>query len=166
MLLRLAPFTLPFLTTLNSLIDHFVAQAEDAATRDLKALLLRLNEALASASLTNQSLGGLRLPRDLDPRTDITLPSRLGTLWNLIKDSASSLIRLPFFFFPLLLHLPAYVAAKLTVRLINPVEQESYAQNKIVFGLILLALIYPALFFALWLLLFLSPVGAILAFGL
>ena len=134
--------------------------------RGVKAELLRLHDSLKELSLSNQALGNVPLARDLDPAKDVALPTRLGTLWNLIKDTIASAVRLPFFVLPLALHTPAYLAAKLTVRLVNPVEEESFAQNKIVIGLGLLVIIYPTLFFCVWVFLFMSPIGAMLAFGL
>jgi uncharacterized membrane protein len=42
-------------------------------------------------------------------------------------------------------------------------EEETQAQNKVVFGLLSLLLIYPATFFFLWALFWYTPVGALLA---
>jgi uncharacterized membrane protein len=42
-------------------------------------------------------------------------------------------------------------------------EEETQAQNKVVFGLLSLLLIYPATFFFLWALLWYTPIGAVVA---
>jgi hypothetical protein len=42
-------------------------------------------------------------------------------------------------------------------------EQETQAQNKVVFGLLSLLLIYPAAFLFLWALFWYTPIGALLA---
>jgi len=42
-------------------------------------------------------------------------------------------------------------------------EEETKAQNKVLFGLILLALIYPSAFFFLWAFMWYTPVGGLLA---
>ena len=93
------------------------------------------------------------------------------------------MIRLPFFVVPLATHFPLYVVGKLTLRLINSDEPESFAQNKIVFGLLLALLtcafppldasgsrrvgadvrepIDPALFFLAWAFFYHTPAGAV-----
>lgn len=45
-------------------------------------------------------------------------------------------------------------------------EEETQAQNKVVFGLLSLLLIYPATFYFLWALFWYSSVGAVLAAGI
>jgi glycerol-3-phosphate O-acyltransferase / dihydroxyacetone phosphate acyltransferase len=42
-------------------------------------------------------------------------------------------------------------------------EEETQAQNKVVFGLLFLLLVYPAAFFFLWALFWYTPTGALLA---
>lgn len=42
-------------------------------------------------------------------------------------------------------------------------EEETQAQNKVVFGLLLMLLIYPAAFFFVWAFLWYTPVGALIA---
>lgn len=107
-------------------------------------------------------LSALPLPDTLDPYRPVPLPSRLFTLLILLRDSLSCLVRLPLFIFPLMIHLPAYVMARLGARLVED-EKETQAQNKILFGLLLLVLIYPAAFFFLWAFLWYTPVGALFA---
>lgn len=82
-------------------------------------------------------LTSLPIPRALDPSRPTPLPSRLATLSLLIRDTIACLVRLPFFVGPLLLHAPAYIVARLGARLAED-EEETQAQNKVVFGLLLL----------------------------
>jgi glycerol-3-phosphate O-acyltransferase / dihydroxyacetone phosphate acyltransferase len=124
-------------TQVHSLVEHF---ADDKTPNGLKRVLTELTQALKEANLTSSSLGPTTLPRDLDPSKQVPLPSRLSTLFTLVKSTLSSLVRLPFFAIPLAVHLPVYCAGKLVIPLVNPSEPESFAQNKIVFGLLLLAL--------------------------
>jgi glycerol-3-phosphate O-acyltransferase/dihydroxyacetone phosphate acyltransferase len=79
-----------------------------------------------------------------------------------VRDSISSLARLPFFLFPLIVHIPVYVMGRLGAQLVED-EEETQAQNKVVIGLLLLLLIYPAAFFFLWALFLYTPTGALLA---
>ena len=72
----------------------------------------------------------------------------------------SALIRLPFFLFPLLFHLPIYVMARLGARLVED-EEETQAQNKVVFGLLLCLMMYPTAFYVLWAFFWFTPVGAL-----
>ena len=74
----------------------------------------------------------------------------------------ASVLHFPLFIIPLMIHLPAYVMARLGARLVED-EEETQAQNKILFGLLLLVLIYPAAFFFLWAFLWYTPVGALFA---
>ncbi|KAH9041152.1 hypothetical protein EDB84DRAFT_1475145, partial [Lactarius hengduanensis] len=115
-----------------------------------------------SAQLTNSVLSSLPLPRSLDPSQPVALPSRLFTLLILVRDSLASLVRLPFFFVPLIVHLPAYVVARLGARLAID-EEETQAQNKVLFGMFFLMLIYPITFMVMWAFLWFTPIGAILS---
>ncbi len=124
--------------------------------------LLEYYSLLQSAQLTNSVLSSLPLPRTLDPSQPVTLPSRLFTLLILIRDSVACLIHLPFFFLPLIVHLPAYIFARLGARLAID-EEETQAQNKVLFGMFLLMLIYPTAFVVMWAFLWFTPVGAILS---
>ena len=45
-------------------------------------------------------------------------------------------------------------------------EEETQAQNKIIFALLLLLAIYPAMFFFLWALFWLTPIGAVIALAM
>ena len=124
--------------------------------------LLEYYSLLQTCHLTNAMLTSLPLPRDLDPRRTVPLPSRLRTLLVLLRDSFACLIRIPFFWFPILIHLPAYAASRYAAKLVED-EEETQAQNKIVVGLILLLLIYPTAFFVLWALFWKTPTGALVA---
>ena len=55
--------------------------------------------------------------------------------------------------------------SRLGARLVQD-EEETQAQNKIIFGLLLLLAIYPAMFFFLWALFWLTPIGAIIALAM
>lgn len=127
--------------------------------------LLEYYSLLQSTHLTNSVLSALPLPKTLDPNTPTTLPSRLLTILILIRDSFSALGGLPLFLFPLILHMPVYIMGRLGARLVED-EEETQAQNKVAFGLVSLLLIYPAIFFFLWALLWYTPTGALLAAGI
>ena len=77
----------------------------------------------------------------------------------------ASLVRLPFFFIPLIVHLPAYAMSRLGARLVQD-EEETQAQYKIIFGLLLLLAIYPAMFIFLWALFWLTPIGGVAALAM
>ena len=77
--------------------------------------------------MTNSVLSSLPLPATLDPHRPVSLPSRLRTLFILIRDTLSSLVRLPFFVLPLAIHLPAYVLARYGARL-GEDDEENQAQ--------------------------------------
>jgi hypothetical protein len=83
-------------------------------------------------------------------------------LFFLIGDSASSLVRLPFFLFPLIVHMPIYIMGRLGAHLVEH-EEETQAQNKVVAGLLFLLMIYSSAFWLLWALFFYTPTGAVLA---
>ncbi|KAG6880345.1 hypothetical protein C0992_011096 [Termitomyces sp. T32_za158] len=134
-------------------LDNFVAVSQT---------LLEYYSLLQSTHLTNSVLKSLPLPRSLNPTIPAPIPSRLFTLLILIRDTLSALIRLPFFLFPLIMYLPVYSMGRLGARLVKD-EEETQAQNKVVFGFLSLLLIYPAVFFFLWALLWYTPIGALLA---
>lgn len=74
----------------------------------------------------------------------------------------SSLARLPFFVFPLIVHMPIYIMGRLGAQLVEH-EEETQAQNKVVIGLLFLLMIYPLTFWLLWALFSYSSTGAVLA---
>lgn len=90
------------------------------------------------------------------------LPSRLYTISILVRDSVSALLRLPFFLFPCIIHIPAYVMARFGANLVEN-EEETQAQNKVAFGSIGLIFTYTFAFFFLWALLLYTHTGALVA---
>lgn len=151
-----------FVQVSQTLVNLFSTPDATPNFNSVKRHLLEYYSLLQSTQLTNSVLSALPLPDTLDPYRPVPLPSRLFTLLILLRDSLSCLVRLPLFIFPLMIHLPAYVMARLGARLVED-EEETQAQNKILFGLLLLVLIYPAAFFFLWAFLWYTPVGALFA---
>ncbi|TFY71016.1 hypothetical protein EVG20_g1991 [Dentipellis fragilis] len=146
----------------QTLVDLFSTPYVTPNIVSIKRHLLEYYSLLQSTQLTNSVLSSLPLPDTLDPHKPVPLPSRLLTLLILIRDTISCLVRLPFFILPLIAHAPAYVMARLGARLVED-EEETQAQNKIIFGLLLLVLVYAAAFFFLWAFLWYTPVGALLS---
>lgn len=144
------------------LVDLFSTPQATPNFQALRRSLLEYYSLLQSAQLTNSVLSSLPLPRTLDPHQPVALPSRLFTLLILIRDSLACLIRLPFFILPLTVHFPAYVMGQLGARLVIN-EEETQAQNKVLFGMFLLMLIYPTAFVVMWAFLWFTPSGAILS---
>jgi glycerol-3-phosphate O-acyltransferase/dihydroxyacetone phosphate acyltransferase len=108
--------------------------------------LLEYYSLLESSNLTHSVLSSLPLPHSLDPKNQMTIPSRLYTLLIFIRDSIAALIQLSFFIIPLLVHSPVYVMGRVGGRLLES-EEETQAQNKVAFGLLSLLLVYPAKIF-------------------
>ncbi|CCM06106.1 uncharacterized protein FIBRA_08355 [Fibroporia radiculosa] len=154
-----------FVVISQTLVDLFSTPDLVPNSAAIKRQLLTYYSLLQSSKLTNSVLASLPLPDTLDPHRPIPLPSRLFTLSLLIRDSLSLFIRLPLFIGPLLLHAPAYFFARIGARLAED-EEEAQAQNKVVFGLLLLLLIYPMTFFFLWAFLWYSSVGALISITL
>ncbi|KIJ49336.1 hypothetical protein M422DRAFT_224945 [Sphaerobolus stellatus SS14] len=142
-----------FCTPVSSLPSSFPA---------LRRALITYQSLLRSTNLTNATLSGLPLPDTLNPNLTTPFPSRLTTIFVLMRDSFASLVRLPFFLIPLLVHLPAYGMARMGARLAED-EEETQAQNKVVFALLLLLAIYPAMFFFLWAFFYMTPTGGVIA---
>ncbi|THU95516.1 hypothetical protein K435DRAFT_723613 [Dendrothele bispora CBS 962.96] len=151
-----------FVVITQTLVDLFSTSYVTSNINSVRRTLLEYYSLLQSTNLTNSVLHALPLPRDLDPKIPATLPSRLLTLLIFIRDSTSSLVRLPFFFLPLLVHLPVYIMGRIGARLVED-EEETQAQNKVAFGLISMFMIYPASFFFLWALFWYSSIGALAA---
>ena len=128
----------------------------------IKRHLLTYYSLLESSHLTNAVLSSLPLPATLDPRQPVPLPSRLYTLGILVRDSVSLIIHLPFSILPLVVHAPAYLMGRYGARLVED-EEETQAQMKVVFGLLLMLIMYPAAFFVVWAFLWYTPVGALLS---
>ena len=144
------------------LVDLFSAPDASPNIASAKRHLLEYYSLLQSSRLTNSVLTSLPLPRSLDPNSATPLSTRLYTILILIRDTLTALIRLPFFLFPLLLHLPVYLMGRFGARLVKD-EEETQAQNKVVFGLLSSLLVYPATFLFLWALLWYTPIGAVLS---
>ena len=154
-----------FLTAPVRLVDLFCTPDLVPNFTAIKRHLLTYYSLLQSTHLTNAVLASLPLPDTLDPHRPIPLPSRLFTLSLLVRDTLALLIGLPFFIGPLLIHVPAYVFARVGARLAED-EEETQAQNKVVFGLLLLLLIYPMTFFFFWAFLRYTPLGALTSLAL
>ena len=131
--------------------------------RKIRGHLLSYYSLLQTSHLTNDVLNSLPLPASLDPNTPTTIPGRLYTVLILIRDSLAAGLALPFFFLPLLVHLPVYLMGRYGAKLVED-EEETQAQNKVAFGLITLLLIYPASFYFLWAIFKYTAVGAVVAF--
>ncbi|RDB16781.1 Glycerol-3-phosphate O-acyltransferase 2 [Hypsizygus marmoreus] len=151
-----------FVAISQTLVDLFSTPNASPNFNSVRRNLLEYYSLLQSSNLTNTVLSSLPLPRSLDPNTPATVPSRLFTLLILIRDSIFALIRLPFFLFPLIVHAPVYAMGRVGARLVKD-EEETQAQNKVVFGLLASMLIYPAAFFFLWALFWYTSAGALLA---
>lgn len=146
-----------------SLVD-LLSTTGNERINSLRTLLVTYHRLLMASRLSNEVLTDIPLPRTLDPNRKMSLPNRFLPLWLLIKDSISSLIRLPFFLFPLITHMPVYVVGILGSRLVED-ELETQAQMKVAFGLILSFLTYPILFFTFWAIFRQVPLGAAIAAG-
>ncbi|OCB87279.1 hypothetical protein A7U60_g5607 [Sanghuangporus baumii] len=151
-----------FVAISQTLVDLLSTPNVTPNSVQVRRRLLEYYSLLQSSKLNNSALASLPLPKTLDPRRAEPLPSRLRTLLVLLRDTLSVLVRIPLFLFPLAVHLPAYLASQAAARLVED-EEETQAQNKIVFGLILLIMIYPAAFFFLWALFWYTPTGALVA---
>lgn len=133
---------------------------------NVKRRLLEYYSLLESAGLTNSVLSSLPLPPTLDPNQPVPLPSRLYTLMILLRDTLSLVVRLPFFLFPVIAHLPVYILSRLGAQLAVD-EVETQAQNKVVIGLVLSVLfIYPTAFLLLWAFMMYTPLGALISAGI
>lgn len=150
------------LTFILSLVDLFSTKDATPNICSVRRHLLEYYSLLQSTRLTNSVLSSLPLPETLSPTHPTPLPSRLLTLSILVRDTLAALIRLPFFLLPLILHLPVYVMSRLAAGL-SEHEEETQAQNKVVIGLLLLMLIYPAAFCTLWAVLSFTSHGALVA---
>ncbi|KAI0355696.1 glycerol-3-phosphate-acyltransferase [Trametes cingulata] len=151
-----------FVTISQTLVDLFSTPDLVPNINAIKRHLLTYYSLLESTHLTNAVLSSLPLPSTLDPRQPVPLPSRLYTLSLLIRDTFALLVRLPFSIVPVVIHAPAYVMGRVGARMVED-EEETQAQNKVVFGLLLLLMIYPAAFFFVWAFLRYTPIGAIVA---
>lgn len=149
-----------FVIISQTLVDLFSTPDLTANFKSVKRHLLGYYSLLQSSHLTNSVLSSLPLSESLNPNTPTTIPGRLFTLLILIRDSLSALVQLPFFFVPLIVHLPVYAMGRFGAKLVED-EEETQAQNKVAFGLISLLLIYSGSFFFLWALFWYTPAGAL-----
>lgn len=133
--------------------------------QELKDLLNKYNNLLVTAKLTNNELSDLPLPESLEPSRSTTLPTKFATIWLLIKDTISCVVRLPFFLVPMVVHLPIYVMARMGANIAKE-ELETQAQMKVAFGLLFSFAVYPVIFFALWVLLGFTALGGLIAAAL
>jgi glycerol-3-phosphate O-acyltransferase/dihydroxyacetone phosphate acyltransferase len=140
----------------------FSPPSDSKDLQDLKQRLVTYSNLLTTSKLSNHVLTEVPLPATLDPSRPTAVPTRFSTLWLLIRDSISCLVRLPFFFLPMIVHLPLYGMARLGADIVKE-ELETQAQMKIAFGVIFSFLIYPLLFFLSWLVLGFTVIGAVLA---
>ena len=154
-----------FQSITQTLVDLFSPfSPPSSAASSARSTLIDYEACLRSNFYTNASLNALPLPRILDPLHSAPPPERLRTLLALVKATLSSLVLLPFFLLPLLAHTPIYVIGKGTQLYLNTDEPEAYAQNKIVFSLlVLLLVIYPSIFFFTWALFLFTPLGLAVA---
>ena len=133
-----------------SLADLLADPQPTPSLAALKTTLITYHSYLTESRLTNSSLNHVPLPSTLDPTLPIPLPTRFSTLWILIRDILSSLVRLPFFALPFLVNIPIYLVGKFGVQLALD-EVETQAQMKLALGVISSLLVYPAIAFALFL---------------
>lgn len=150
------------LITNGSLVDLFSTSHQ--RIDKLKSLLSTYHKLLISSRLSNSALTGLPLPETLDPARPASVPNRFSTLYILVKDTIICLFRLPFFFVPMIIHLPVYCVGILGARMVED-ELETQAQMKIAFGFLLTLLTFPVLFFTLWAVFRQVPLGAAIAAG-
>ncbi|KAH8827334.1 glycerol-3-phosphate-acyltransferase [Flagelloscypha sp. PMI_526] len=155
-----------FVVISQTLVDLFTTPHLVPDIKDVQIALLEYYSLLQATHLSHSVLSNLPLPKTLDPKQqNISMPSRLYTVALLIKDTLSLVIRLPFFVFPLLVHFPVYFMAKFGAGLVRD-EEESQAQNKVIFGVLAMFMAYPTAFFFFWALFFFTPFAAVVAAGL
>ncbi|KAG8985674.1 hypothetical protein FRB93_005743 [Tulasnella sp. JGI-2019a] len=153
-----------FVAVSQMLIDLLTYPSPSISASTLKPALLKYSSLLKASKLTNEAIASLPLPRTLDPDHPAPLPSRLSTLAFLVWSTLGCIAPLPFFAIPLIVNIPAYVMSRFGARLAVD-EEETIAQNKILFGLLLTVSTYGLLFLAIWAFLWLTPTGAVLAAG-
>lgn len=145
-------------------MDLFTDPAPTESITRTKSALVEYNKLLITSKMTNDLLSDLPLPHALDPSKPIPLPNRFSTLFLLIRDTLSILIRTPFFILPMIIHLPMYYVAKLGENMMAD-ELETQAQMKMVFGMLLSFLVYPFWAGVLWWVMGRGMVAAVVAGG-
>ncbi|KAM0753442.1 hypothetical protein T439DRAFT_322346 [Meredithblackwellia eburnea MCA 4105] len=157
-------FTFPTPSSPNaSSTSSDTPQASDDKLSSLRTLLVEYHASLRSTSLSHYTLSGVPLPSTLDPSIPHPLPTRFRVAFHLFTDTLSSLLRLPFFILPLIVHLPIYLIGKFSLRFSD--LEEDAAQNKIALGLVLAIMTYPVLVLGAWWLLFGTRLGGVMAIG-
>ncbi|KAI0088066.1 hypothetical protein BDY19DRAFT_207376 [Irpex rosettiformis] len=154
-----------FVAITQTLIDLFSTAGVTPTFNSIKRKLLAYYSLLEESHLSNSALSTLPLPDTLDPRRTVTVPSRLRTLAVLIGQTLAVAARLPFFALPLIIHLPAYYVARRGGKMVEH-EEETQAQNQVVFGLMLTFLIYSILAIIVWASLSYTALGALVGLGL
>ncbi|KAJ2931481.1 hypothetical protein H1R20_g5595, partial [Candolleomyces eurysporus] len=124
-------------------VEQFLSEGEGAARAAVKRMSRKIESELIETTINSPDC-------------------RLYTLLILIRDSLAAIIGLPFFFLPLIVHIPAYIMGRIGAKLVEE-EEETQAQNKVAFGLISLLFIYSSAFFFLWALFWYTPLGALLS---
>lgn len=151
-----------FVTVSQILIDLLTYQNSLKSYAGLKEALIKYSSLLKASKLTNDAICTLPLPRSLDPSRPTPLPSRLSTLGFLLLSTVGCIGPLPFFVLPLLINAPVYIMSRYGANLAVD-EEETQAQNKVVFGVLLTTVVYGFVFCILWAFFWMTPVGAVLA---
>ncbi|KAG8980776.1 hypothetical protein FRB90_007498, partial [Tulasnella sp. 427] len=151
-----------FVSVSQILIDLLTYPSNLKSYAGLKDALLKYSSLLKASKLTNDAIYTLPLPRTLDPNRPTPLPSRLSTLGFLLLSTLGCIGPLPFFTLPLLINAPVYMMSRYGANLAWD-EEESQAQMKVVFGLLLTTVVYGLVFCAVWAFFWMSPIGAVLA---
>ncbi|CAG8601347.1 4883_t:CDS:2, partial [Paraglomus occultum] len=139
-----------FVKITQCLVNFYSTDSAD----NLDKLKSRLNQ--YKTTLDDLSLSDSDIARYQE--RDINIP---GAGYTLFAHVLKCIIQLPFFLPGLAFHWPIYVMGKLSAKYEK--YEESRAQNKILLGLLWLILSYTIMFFAVWLLLFFTPLGVVLA---
>ncbi|KAI0338250.1 glycerol-3-phosphate-acyltransferase [Trametopsis cervina] len=153
-----------FVAISQTLVDLFSTPDLLPKFNSTKRKLLTYYSLLEESHLSNSVLSSLPLPDTLDPKRPIPLPSRIRTLFALIGQTLALLIRLPLFAIPLLIHAPAYYVARLGAKMVED-EEETQAQNKVVFGLFLAVVVYSITGIFVWASLSYTAIGALAGFS-
>jgi glycerol-3-phosphate O-acyltransferase / dihydroxyacetone phosphate acyltransferase len=98
----------------------------------------------------------------LNPNKATSPLTRFLTLLFLVRETLMTIIRLPFFFVPFIIHFPIYFIGRYGGKLAED-EEETQAQNKLVFGLLLTLIAYGTVFAILWTIMSKTVFGALVA---
>lgn len=141
-----------FVEVTQTLVDLFTQPDPATPLYSLKNTLIAYSSYLSTARIPSSSLSHIPLPlSSLDSDRPTRLPSRTTILALFLREFLSSLIRLPFFALPFLMHIPIYIIGRTGAKLVED-ETETQAQMKMFAGLFVSILVYPimglGLFFA------------------